>query len=561
MNKAVLFLIFNRMDTTQKVFEQIKLAKPPKLYIASDGARKNKIGEEETVEKIRKWVLENIDWQCEIKTLFRETNLGCGKGVSSAISWFFGQEKDGIILEDDCVPSQSFFTLCEELLDYYKENKRIWMISGDQFIPNYKSKASYYFTKIPGTWGWATWADRWEQYKFDLKDYDEKYIKNFSNDKCIQKYWLNILNEMKADKIQAWDYQFTFEIVKNNGLCINPQVNLISNIGFDGTHFVDAEKNPLLNIATCECKKIEHPSKIDFDYKSIDWIYKNVFYIKKNTIYKTLKSICNKALSFVKTIFKRNSYKNNYIKLFDYLSTKPRFVKTTINFENRKMIIPDQVSFAYQIKDIFIDEEYKFRANSDEPLIIDCGANVGTSILYFKKIYPNAKIKAIEADGKIFNILEKNVGGLKNVELYQKAVWINNNELFFDSDGADGGRICLDKNSKNVVKALRLKDFIEKEKKIDFLKLDIEGAEVTVMKDCAKSLKNVENIFIEYHSISNTPQELGEILEILSKNGFRYNLNNLTPRLSAFINKGENLKMDLQVNIYGYRDFDAKLEG
>lgn len=556
MNKAVLFLIFNRMDTTQKVFEQIKLARPPRLYIASDGARVDKINEEKTVEKIRRWVLENIDWQCEVKTLFRDTNLGCGKGVASSISWFFEQEEDGIILEDDCVPSQSFFTFCEELLDYYKENKRIWMISGDQFIPNYKGEASYYFTKIPGTWGWATWADRWAQYKFDLNNYDKKYIKNFSNKKEVQKYWVNILNKMKTGKIEAWDYQLTFEIVKNNGLCINPSVNLISNIGIDGTHFIDDKKNPLLNIPTYECEKIKHPAKIDFDYESVDWIYKNVFCIKKNTIYKIIKSSCKKAFSIAKKLFKRPSDKNNYLKLFDSLSTKPRFIEKTIEFEGRKITIPDSVSFAYQIKDIFIEEEYKFKAETDEPLIIDCGANVGTSILYFKKIYPNAKIKAIEADEKIFNILEKNIEGLKNIELYQNAAWVNNNDLFFDSDGADGGRICLDEKPKNMVKGIRLKDFIEKEKKIDFLKLDIEGAEVEVIKDCEKSLKNIKNIFIEYHSFSNNTQRLGEILKILSKNGFRYNLNNLAPRKSAFMNKGEHLKMDLQVNIYGYRNFN-----
>ncbi|MDD3437175.1 MAG: hypothetical protein PHC64_08505 [Candidatus Gastranaerophilales bacterium] len=148
MKKAVLFLIFNRTDTTQKVFGQIRVAKPPRLYIASDGSREGRAGEKEAVEELRKWVLENIDWDCQVKTLFREQNLGCGKAVSSAITWFFNQEADGIILEDDCLPSQSFFNYCEELLDYYKEDKRIWHISGANLLRTTDLEESYYFSNF-----------------------------------------------------------------------------------------------------------------------------------------------------------------------------------------------------------------------------------------------------------------------------------------------------------------------------------------------------------------------------------------------------------------------------
>ena len=120
MNKPVLFIVFNRFDTAQKVFEQIRLAQPPRLYIASDGARENVENEKTIVENIRKWILENIDWDCEVKTLFREKNLGCDINISKAISTFFENETDGIILEDDCLPSQSFFKYCEMALDKYK---------------------------------------------------------------------------------------------------------------------------------------------------------------------------------------------------------------------------------------------------------------------------------------------------------------------------------------------------------------------------------------------------------------------------------------------------------
>lgn len=278
--KAVLFLTFNRLDTAQKVFEQIKIAQPPRLYLASDGARKDKMGEAEAIENVRMWILDNVNWDCEIKTLFREENLGCGKAVSSAISWFFEQEEDGIILEDDCLPSQSFFTFCEKLLDYYKDDKRIWHISGYNPMGLTKLKDSYYFAKVMLCWGWASWADRWENYNFDLKEYSGETIKNFSQDKNVQKYWLNILEKMKNFEIDTWDYQWTFTIVKNNGFCIVSTKNLISNIGFEGTHFSSSEKNSNLDKPIYEIEGIVHPRLIKFNKKIIDLIYKNAFGIK-----------------------------------------------------------------------------------------------------------------------------------------------------------------------------------------------------------------------------------------------------------------------------------------
>jgi len=283
MKKAVLFLIFNRPDTTQRVFEAIRAVKPSRLYVASDGARSSKDGEAAIVNETRELVLNNVDWDCKVKTLFRNKNLGCRVAVSGAIEWFFENEEDGIILEDDCLPSQSFFGFCEELLDHYKDNKKIMHISGDQFIQDFKSKDSYYFAKIQHCWGWATWADRWEKYGIDLKDYNEKNIEKFSENKNVQKYWLNILLEMRNNKIDSWAYQWAFKIVQNSGLCINPALNLISNIGFglNGTHTID-DKNPLANMKTYEIKKIIHPDDIKLDIRAVDYIYQNHFEINYN---------------------------------------------------------------------------------------------------------------------------------------------------------------------------------------------------------------------------------------------------------------------------------------
>lgn len=308
MNKPILFLIFNRPDTTQKVFEQIRLAKPQRLYLASDGSRASKEGEAETVATVRKWVLDNIDWPCEVKTLFREENLGCGKAVSGAITWFFSQEESGIILEDDCLPNQSFFKYCEELLDRYKDDKRIWHIAGDNPLGEWDCNSSYYFSKIQHCWGWASWADRWQEYDFDLKNYSPENIKNFSDDKYVQRYWANILTKMQNHEIDTWDYQWTLKTVENKGLCINPTRNLVSNIGFEGTHYSNSQSYSRLNTKTYEIENIIHPENIDFNQDAVNQIYEKVFGIKKPS----LKEFMLYAKKYPLFMFRKDFW-NNFI--------------------------------------------------------------------------------------------------------------------------------------------------------------------------------------------------------------------------------------------------------
>lgn len=266
LKTPVLFLVFNRLDTTIQVFGEIKKAKPPRLYIASDGAREAVKGEFEKVKAIRSYLSSNIDWECEVKTLYRDKNLGCKYAVSSAIDWFFENEEMGIILEDDCLPSQSFFWYCQELLNMYKEDLRIWHISGAQILNLSQEKHSYHFSKYPGIWGWATWANRWKEYDVKLVSYNNiKDLQEF-NLKVDTNYWNKIFKRLKENKIDTWDFQWVFTVWYNNGLSITPNVNLIKNIGFDSnaTHTKNSESN-LANLENQNINIIIHPSSIRVD--------------------------------------------------------------------------------------------------------------------------------------------------------------------------------------------------------------------------------------------------------------------------------------------------------
>ena len=294
LNTAVLFLVFNRLDTTKQVFEAIRQAKPPRLYVAADGARANKEGEAEKVQAVRDYIMQKIDWECEVKTLFRDQNLGCKYAVSGAITWFFENEEHGIILEDDCLPSQSFFWYCEELLERYKDDLRVWHISGDNFQNDItRGNNSYYFSKFNHIWGWATWANRWQHYDVEMISYKHfkhnNLMKNLVSSSDEQSYWNNIFDAVSSGTIDTWDYQWTYTVWSNSGLSILPNDNLISNIGFGpgATHTTDLDsqhsKIPRLDLSF----PLAHPQFLVKDIAADIYTSKRMF-VKPNLIMRIL---------------------------------------------------------------------------------------------------------------------------------------------------------------------------------------------------------------------------------------------------------------------------------
>ena len=265
MKTPILFLFFNRLDTTQKVFEKIREAQPEHLYLASDGPRKNKEGEDKLVKDVRKWVLNHIDWPCTVHKHFNGENLGCGKNVSGSITWFFENEAQGIILEDDCVPHIDFFTYCEELLNKYHDDKRIWHICGTNPLGISNISESYFFSKYMHCWGWAGWADRWKHYTFDLKDYNKKDLKNLSSDRAVRSYFEKVLECMRKGTTDTWDYQWFLNVVAHNGLCIMPAKNLICNVGLVGTHTIGNSMSRECLHPIHPCLPLVHPHEVAFN--------------------------------------------------------------------------------------------------------------------------------------------------------------------------------------------------------------------------------------------------------------------------------------------------------
>ena len=227
--------------------------------------------------------MNQVDWDCEVKTLFRDKNLGCKIAISSAIDWFFEHEEMGIILEDDCLPHPTFFRFCEELLEKYRDDERIAIISGNNFqFGRKRTNYSYYFSRYPHIWGWASWRRAWKNYDVDMKIWSEirngNWLQDLFKDKKSVQYWANIFEKTYQGKINSWDYMWTFSCWIQNALTVIPNVNLISNIGFglDASHTKATTK--LSNISTSPIEfPLKHPNFIIRDTLADDFTQRNIF--------------------------------------------------------------------------------------------------------------------------------------------------------------------------------------------------------------------------------------------------------------------------------------------
>lgn len=302
----VLIIGFNRSDTFQIVFDKVKKVKPQKLYLAVDGPRNDVPTDKENCMKVCD-IAKQVDWECDIHTLFRKKNVGCGRGPSEAITWAFETCGDRlIILEDDCVPEDSFFSFCEELLERYKEDERVWLISGDCYYPEAEAfrEYDYVFSNFAHTQGWATWKRCWDQFDIRMKDFSSFYLTGGANNVMLfreagdlwNKKYKKVYDNIEKEVTHSWDSQWGYARLKNGGLGIVPKVHLIRYVGDYGTH--SQGDSPLTKLETHEMPKVlKHP----------DFIIPIVGYEREyfsNYIRKRYPTKWMKIIKIIKSLFK-----------------------------------------------------------------------------------------------------------------------------------------------------------------------------------------------------------------------------------------------------------------
>lgn len=276
MNTPILLLIYNRPKYTEKVFSVIREIKPKKLFIHADGPKSEKPEDVVLCNQARD-IVNNIDWDCEIKKLFRDTNLGCKLGMSRGINWFFDNVGEGIIIEDDCLPNKSFFKFCEDLLEKYRHEEKVMMISGSNPAISVDIKTDYFFSQFYHIWGWATWKRAWNKFDINISNWpkfrDSDFLeKKFPHSEENKIFVRQMFDQIYGNKSSVWGVQWTYTCLVNNSFAILPKHNMVSNIGFTGTHQMNKDQL-LLKSEEIDFSKFKHPNRITINYDLENYLF------------------------------------------------------------------------------------------------------------------------------------------------------------------------------------------------------------------------------------------------------------------------------------------------
>lgn len=266
MKTPILLIIFNRADTVQKVFQAIREVKPERLYVACDAPRANIEGETQKCNEAKN-IITMVDWDCQVKTMFLTHNQGPKDAPYQFIKWFFENETEGIILEHDCLPSSDFFGYCQELLERFRDDDRIGIISGTNFTPQSSQQKSYHASKYTHIWGWASWRRTIQKYDLELNIDDPKELINSTFvSKSERNYWTTILQQLNRNELMTWDYFLAFSIWKHKMVNIIPSRNLVSNIGFGELALNTTDLNsPMANMKRESIMPLQHSQLVPYE--------------------------------------------------------------------------------------------------------------------------------------------------------------------------------------------------------------------------------------------------------------------------------------------------------
>jgi hypothetical protein len=298
----VAFFIFNRPNTTARVFSEIRRAKPAKLLVVADGPRPERADEADLCTAARR-VVEQVDWPCEVLKNYAQENLGCRGRVSSGLAWVFSEVEEAIILEDDCLPEPGFFHFCEKLLEKYRHDEKVMMIGGTNYLlDRLRIPESYCFSRYFAIWGWATWRRAWNRYDITMRDWPrfrrERQLDCFYPQRFMRRRISGMFEDAYQGRIDTWDIQWFFSCLSNGGLSIVPRVNLVSNIGTTGTHSSEYSANVFFQTFSLDTDDLVHPRQVCQDLR-----YDNVFFSER---LKTTPSVVAWAFAiFLKKRFRR----------------------------------------------------------------------------------------------------------------------------------------------------------------------------------------------------------------------------------------------------------------
>jgi len=531
------------------------------VYFFRDGPRMRTSEELESIEAVDR-IIDQFSYSHKTSISRSKSNLGLAESIKNGVSMVLKEHDKVIVLEDDLLISRGFLKYMNDALNLYNNQPEVMHVSGYMFPIKALTEQTFFFN-YTSCWGWGTWKRAWKHLEWDCLSLKRKLIQegkwnhfsldgHNSNETQLDQ---NIFGQKKT-----WAVRWNASVELRNGYCLHPAKSLVNNLGFDGS----GENCPPSNREYYHSKLATHirvEKKALHENQQVIKAMKSFYKtqnkkialenrIKKSkTVNRILDISPRKLLSKVK---KRNEIKLKTIKDI------PRYTPFSTQLGKFKLEALDSASFLAMWRDIFEKEIYLFSPMNDNPVIIDAGANIGLASIYWSNHFPLSEIYAYEADPMVYDILEQNLSNnnCSNVTAINKAIWYEKGDLKFDSEGADAGKVSEQNSDSVEITAVSISEEIKRlNKQIDLLKMDIEGAEVSIFENETDFLKSVENLFLEYHSFESQDQKLGMILQKLEAAGMRYRLYNeydIMPD-KPFMSEKKYGEMDLQVNIFAER--------
>ena len=592
MNFAPIALfVYNRPDHTLRTLEALCRntgASESALHIFCDGPRFD--ADRASVDRVAE-VVESFAWGGSMSFSRRDQNLGLADNIRTGIDEMLRSHDRVIVLEDDIVTSPGFLTFMNRGLKTYADDERVMNISG--YLPTTAGRTKLpttFFLSLMACWGWATWRRAWRHARWDAAE----LLEPFRNDPNLADRfdvdatypYTEHLRRNRDGEIKTWAVRWGASCFLRGGLSLFPNQTLVQNIGLDGTgdNCHDTIENHD-SVAMAESIAVD---RIEVSESSAGREYYKRFHrfgrddrivprIRRHItppIRRAAATVPERFKSPFRTIMGRPHPFGLADSQRRRLLTLPRYTETTVELFGRTLRIGDAASFLASHDELFRERIYAFDAGRNDPRIFDVGANVGLATLFFKHRYPSAKITAIESDPTIASMLRENLATFDydDVEVIEAAAWNADEPLEFNCEGADAGAVhghtntavdanvgnnagsCDDPKKMVTVSGVRLADRINES--IDFLKIDIEGAEARVVPDCASAIRrHVKRIFVEHHDRAGQPQTLPTILQTLTEAGFRYHIRPTgvdSPRPLERVNVEAGF--DLQLNVFAIRD-------
>jgi len=576
----IVLFVYDRPQHTRRTLEALRknpLAKDSQLYVFADGVRQSASPLDiRNIEEVRK-LIRKEKWCGKVEIFESPSNNGLAGSIVSGVTRILNAHEKIIVLEDDIVTSEGFLSYMNQALNVYEHARKVMHIAAYMFPIKTRLPETFFYNA--GTcWGWATWKRAWNLYSGDIDYLALKVVQknDFERFNCdgTPAFFEQLVANLRG-KLHTWAVKWHASIFLNNGLCLHPGTSLVQNIGLDGSgvNCTATNRFHIKRLAkTIRVKRI--PVRESKFGKAKIRAFANQH---------KRRPLRRKVYSFITSAWHASPY-SIYHKVKRILSEKkianglchnmripatelsrikdiPRYTPTSITFSGKSLRIVDSASFLSMYEEIVLREIYRFTPSQENPLIIDCGANIGLSVIYFKLRYPGARVITFEPDRLIFKFLQSNIEtfGFSDVQLINKAVWKEETILQFWSEGGASGQLLTEPDVTGIPKSniievptIRLREYLNNN--IDFLKIDIEGAEVELISDCYELLPNVNNLFIEYHSSNDNKQSLHLLLQMLHSLGFRYHIHEAFVSPKPFLERKLLLGMDLQLNMFCYRD-------